>query len=89
MRTSYGLYIRMYIYVSIYVGIVARHGLWNKARRGLFSSAQAVKYSNGAATYKMAHRRVKTVSAKQLSGREGGEGGEMGVSESEYVCVPN
>lgn len=76
MRTSYGLYIRMYIYVSIYVGIVARHGLWNKARRGLFSSAQAVKYSNGAATYKMAHRRVKTVSAKQLSGREGGEGNE-------------
>lgn len=65
--------------MSIYVGIVARHGLWNKARRGLFSSAQAVKYSNGAATYKMAHRRVKTVSAKQLSGREGGEGNEERV----------
>lgn len=35
----------------------------------------------------MAHRRVKTVSAKQLSGREDGEGGEMGVSESECVCA--
>lgn len=70
------MYICMCIYVCIYVGIVARHGLWNKARRGLFSSAQAVKYSNGAATYKMAHRRVKTVSAKQLSGRKGREGNE-------------
>lgn len=84
MRTSYGhIYICVYIYVSIYVGIVARHGLWNKARRGLFSSAQAVKYSNGAATYKMAHRRVKTVSAKQLSGREEERGMRRGSGERE------